>query len=94
MTPSAIFAYAPVSSGLDIVRKAPGQHEIATLQTTWIDQAAQAVSPKTLLAHTPGGSGSRRKHPATPHRGMWSSLCDLPFFVGASSTRSRLPHHG
>jgi hypothetical protein len=78
------FRCAPVSSGLDIVRKASGQHEIATLQTTWIDQAAQAVSPKTLLAHS-WGSGSRRKHPATPHRGMWSFLCDFLFSVGASS---------
>jgi hypothetical protein len=38
------FRYAPLSSGLDIVRKALGQHEIATVQTTAIDQAAQAVS--------------------------------------------------
>ena len=32
------FRYAPLSSGLDIVRKTLGQHEIATLQTTAIDQ--------------------------------------------------------
>jgi hypothetical protein len=34
------FRYAPLSSGLDIVRKTLGQHEIATLQTTAIDQTA------------------------------------------------------
>ena len=34
------FRYAPLSSGLDIVRKTLGQHEIATVQTTAIDQAA------------------------------------------------------
>jgi hypothetical protein len=28
------FRYAPLSSGLDIVRKVLGQHEIATVQTT------------------------------------------------------------
>ncbi|MGC2155678.1 MAG: hypothetical protein WA662_04655 [Pseudolabrys sp.] len=28
------FRYAPLSSGLDIVRKTLGQHEIATVQTT------------------------------------------------------------
>lgn len=28
-----IFRYAPLSSGLDIVRKTLGQHEIATIQT-------------------------------------------------------------
>ena len=31
------FRYAPLSSGLDIVRKTLGQHEIATVQTTAID---------------------------------------------------------
>ena len=34
------FRYAPLSSGLDIVRKILGQHEIATVQTTSIDQTA------------------------------------------------------
>ena len=34
------FRYAPLSSGLDIVRKTLGQHEIATVQTTAIDQTA------------------------------------------------------
>ena len=37
------FRYAPLSSGLDIVRKTLGQHEIATLQTTAIDQTAGMV---------------------------------------------------
>ena len=32
------YRYAPLSSGLEIVRKSLGQHEIATLQTTAIDQ--------------------------------------------------------
>jgi hypothetical protein len=32
------FRYAPLSSGLDIVRKTLGQHEIATIQTTAIDR--------------------------------------------------------
>ena len=32
------FRYASLSSGLDIVRKCLGQHEIATVQTTAIDQ--------------------------------------------------------
>jgi hypothetical protein len=34
------FRYAPLASGLDIVRKTLGQHEIATVQTTEIDQPA------------------------------------------------------
>jgi hypothetical protein len=52
--PGRTFRYAPLSSGLDIVRKALGQHEIATVQTTAIDQAAQAVSLTTVLAHSSG----------------------------------------
>ena len=33
------FRYASLASGLDIVRKTLGQHEIATVQTTAIDSA-------------------------------------------------------
>src|SRR6266508_1966352 len=48
------FRYAPLSSGLDIVRKTLGQHEIATVQTTAIDPAAGIVNLTTLLAHASG----------------------------------------
>jgi ERF superfamily len=48
------FRYAPLSSGLDIVRKTLGQHEIATVQTTAVDQAAGLVNLTTMLAHTSG----------------------------------------
>src|SRR5262244_3616348 len=48
------FRYAPLSSGLDIVRKTLGQHEIATLQTTAIDQTAGMVNLTTTLAHASG----------------------------------------
>jgi len=48
------FRYAPLSSGLDIVRKTLGQHEIATLQTTAIDQANGMVNLTTTLAHASG----------------------------------------
>jgi len=48
------FRYAPLSSGLDIVRKTLGQHEIATLQTTAIDHAAGMVNLTTTLAHASG----------------------------------------
>ena len=48
------FRYAPLSSGLEIVRKALGQHEIATLQTTAIDQTAGIVNLTTVLAHSSG----------------------------------------
>ena len=48
------FRYAPLSSGLEIVRKALGQHEIATLQTTAIYQTAGIVNLTTVLAHSSG----------------------------------------
>ena len=48
------FRYAPLSSGLEIVRKTLGQHEIATVQTTAIDQAAGIVNLTTVLAHSSG----------------------------------------
>jgi ERF superfamily len=48
------FRYAPLASGLDIVRKTLGQHEIATVQTTTIDQASGMVQLTTMLAHASG----------------------------------------
>src|SRR5262245_53321339 len=48
------FRYASLSSGLEIVRKTLGQHEIATVQTTAIDQAAGIINLTTLLAHASG----------------------------------------
>src|SRR5262245_17140325 len=48
------FRYAPLSSGLDIVRKTLGQHEIATVQTTAVDQAGGLVNLTTMLAHASG----------------------------------------
>ena len=48
------FRYAPLSSGLDIVRKTLSQHEIATVQTTSIDEAAGIVRLGTVLVHASG----------------------------------------
>src|SRR6516165_9868702 len=45
------FRYAPLSGGLDIVRKTLSQHEIATVQTTAIDETAGIVRLSTVLAH-------------------------------------------
>src|SRR6516165_11948098 len=68
------FRYAPLSSGLEIVRKTLSQHEIATVQTTSIDDTAGLVRLSTVLAHASGewiasdwpvcGIGET----ATPHR--------------------------
>ena len=68
------FRYAPLSSGLDIVRKTLGRHEIATMQTTAIDQTAGIVNLTTVLAHASGEWISSDwpvcaiSETATPHR--------------------------
>jgi hypothetical protein len=48
------FRYAALSTGLDIVRKTLGGHEIATVQTTAIDKEAGLVRLTTTLAHSSG----------------------------------------
>src|SRR5438132_8025713 len=68
------FRYAPLSSGLEIVRKTLGQHEIATVQTTSIDQASGTVNLTTVLAHASGEwiasdwPVCQVSETATPHR--------------------------
>jgi ERF superfamily protein len=47
------FRYASLASGLDIVRKTLGRHEIATVQTTAIDEAG-LIRLTTVLAHSSG----------------------------------------
>src|SRR3984893_16439551 len=47
------FRYASLASGLDLVRKSLGQHEIATIQTTSFDPSG-LISLTTLLAHSSG----------------------------------------
>src|SRR3954469_10920618 len=56
MTPKGdrSFRYAPLSTGLDLVRKSLGRHEIATVQTTAIDEEAGLVRLTTVLAHSSG----------------------------------------
>jgi len=48
------FRYAPLASGLDIVRKGLGRYEIATIQTTAIDKDAGLLRLTTVLAHSSG----------------------------------------
>ena len=49
-----IFRYAPLSSGLDIVRKTLGKHEIAAVQATAIDHGTGILSVTTRLCHSSG----------------------------------------
>ena len=68
------FRYAPLSSGLDIVRKALGQQQIATVQTTAIDAPSGTISLTTVLAHASGEwiasdwPVCRLAETASPHR--------------------------
>jgi hypothetical protein len=52
--PERTFRYAPLSSGLEIIRKTLGQHEIAILQTTSLDEGSRTVRLNTVLAHSSG----------------------------------------
>jgi hypothetical protein len=52
--PDRTFRYAPLSSGLDMIRKILGRHEIATIQATEIDTQAGLLRLTTVLAHSSG----------------------------------------
>jgi len=68
------FRYASLASGLDIARASLSQHEIATVQTTSIDQDSGQIRLTTLLAHASGEWISSEwpvcpiSETATPHR--------------------------
>src|ERR1700704_6551747 len=49
-----IFRYASLASGLDIVRKCLGQHEIATIQATSVDRDTGLIKLTTTLVHASG----------------------------------------
>src|SRR5437588_10203906 len=71
---SRTFRYAPLSTGLDLVRKCLGQHEIATVQTTAIDSDRGLIRLTTTLVHASGEWVSSDwpvcpvTEVATPHR--------------------------
>ncbi len=68
------FRYASLANGLDLVRKSLGRHEIATVQTTSIDEGAGLIRLTTTLAHASGEWISSDwpvcpvTETATPHR--------------------------
>jgi len=71
---SRTFRYASLSSGLDLVRKCLGQHEIATIQATRIDSDSGLIKLTTTLVHASGEwvssdwPVSSITDTATPHR--------------------------
>src|ERR1700756_3505772 len=80
------FRYAPLSSGLEIVRKTLSQHEIATVQTTSIDDTIGIVRLSTVLAHASGEWIASDwpvctiSETATPHR-MGAALTYSPRYA-------------
>ena len=52
--PERAFRYAPLSSGLEIMRKCLGRQTIAIVQSTAIDKDAGLVRLHTVLAHSSG----------------------------------------
>jgi hypothetical protein len=77
------FRYASLSSGLEIVRKILGRHEIATVQTTSIDQAAGIINLTTVLAHS-SGEWIASDWPVCP-----VSETETPHRMGAALTYAR-----
>jgi hypothetical protein len=77
------FRYASLASGLEIVRKILGQHEIATVQTTSIDQAAGIINLTTVLAHC-SGEWIASDWPVCP-----VSETETPHRMGAALTYAR-----
>jgi hypothetical protein len=79
------FRHAPLPSALDIVRKILGRHEIATVQTTSIDQAAGIINLTTVLAHASGNGSPRTGRSAPSARLPCSRSCVL--LARTTSTR-------
>src|SRR6202162_1333636 len=76
------FRYASLASGLDIVRKALGKHEMATVQTTAIDEAG-LIRLTTVLAHS-SGEWVSSDWPVCP-----ASETTAPHRMGAALTYAR-----
>ncbi len=89
-SPGQSYRYAPLSAGLDIVRKTLGKHEIAVLQTTDMDRESGLVVLTTTLAH---GSGEwiaarwRAEVPASITRSRRSWLYARAILASADSRR-------
>src|SRR6478752_9241866 len=77
------FRYASLASGLDIVRKCLGQHGIATVQTTAIDNEAGQIQLTTVLAHE-SGEWIASEWPVCP-----ISQTNTPHLMGAALSYAR-----
>src|ERR1700687_1639059 len=77
------FRYASLASGLDIVRKSLGEQEIATIQTTMVDENTEQIRLTTVLAHS-SGEWISSDWPICP-----SSDITAPHRMGAALTYAR-----
>ncbi|MBR0995471.1 ERF family protein [Bradyrhizobium japonicum] len=77
------FRYASLASGLDIVRRTLSQQEIATIQTTRIDQPTGQILLTTLLAHA-SGEWFSSDWPVCPSKDI-----EAPHRMGAALTYAR-----
>jgi len=77
------FHYAPLASGLDIVRKTLGKYELAIMQTTAVDQPTGLLKLTTLLAHS-SGEWLSSEYPVCPLNAI-----DVPHRAGAALTYAR-----
>jgi hypothetical protein len=76
------FRYAPLSTGLDIVRKSLGRHEIATIQATAIDKDAGLLRLTTVLALRRASgfhrNGQYARSPILLQRSEWERRSPMP----------------
>ena len=77
------FRYAPLSSGLEIVRRCLGKHEIAAVQATSIDKDSGLIRLTTTLAHA-SGEWMSSEWPVCP-----VSETNAPHRLGAALTYAR-----
>jgi len=77
------FRYASLSTGLDIVRKCLGQHEIATVQSTAIDREIGLIKLTTTLVHA-SGEWVSSDWPVCP-----ATQTVAPYRMGAALTYAR-----
>ncbi|MCA1528411.1 MULTISPECIES: ERF family protein [Bradyrhizobium] len=77
------FRYASLAAGLDIVRKTLSQQEIATIQTTRIEQGSGQIHLTTLLAHA-SGEWISSDLPVCPSKDV-----EAPHRMGAALTYAR-----
>ena len=70
------FRYAPLSSGLDIVRKSLGRHEIATIQATEIDGKRASFGSRLCLRIRPANgsppNGRSARSATSPRHNAWA----------------------